>query len=36
MADLAMSYHWTPETMRAMTPEDLIEWWESARERTEP
>ncbi len=33
MADLAMVYHWGPGEMREMPLDELLEWWELARER---
>lgn len=35
MADLAMVFHWPPDTMEAMTLEELAEWRERARDRHE-
>ncbi len=33
MADLAAVFHWQPSEMREMSPEELLEWHELARER---
>lgn len=35
MADLAVVFHWAPAEMDAFTVEDLMQWRERARERTE-
>ena len=35
MADIAMVFHWSPETMNAMSIEELAGWREKARIRFE-
>lgn len=35
MADLAITFHWTPEDMHPMPLEELMAWRERARLRTE-
>lgn len=35
MADIALVFHWTPETMDPMTLTELAEWRERARKRWE-
>ena len=36
MADLAITFHWPPSEMWAMTVSELMQWREQARRRTEP
>ena len=36
MADIALVFHWTPESMDRMTLADLVAWREKARARWEP
>ena len=36
MADLAISFHWRPCDMDAMTLPELMAWHERARVRSEP
>ncbi|NNC24249.1 GpE family phage tail protein [Salinisphaera sp. USBA-960] len=36
MADIAIAFHWPPETMDAMSLTDLMAWRERARVRSEP
>lgn len=33
MADVAMVFHWPPETMREMQIEELLDWQRRAAER---
>jgi hypothetical protein len=33
MADLALVFHWPPEVMENMAPEELAEWHQEARAR---
>lgn len=35
MADLAITFHWTPADMDTMTIDELMQWRERARVRTE-
>jgi len=35
MADIALVFHWGPETMAAMPLPELMDWRERARERWE-
>lgn len=35
MADIALVFHWGPETMAAMSLPELMDWRERARERWE-
>ncbi|SEA50327.1 GpE family phage tail protein [Variovorax sp. YR216] len=35
MADLAAIFHWTPSEMDDFSLEDLMDWRERARERSE-
>lgn len=35
MADLAIAFHWTPADMDTMTIDELMQWRERARVRTE-
>lgn len=35
MADIAMVFHWTPDVMDTMSPWELGQWRERARERWE-
>jgi len=34
MADVAAVFHWPPDAMDAMPPEELIQWRALARERS--
>jgi len=36
MADIALVFHWSPETMDAMDIAELMEWREAARLRNQP
>jgi hypothetical protein len=36
MADLAVVFHWAPADMENFSLEELMQWRELARERTEP
>lgn len=36
MADIALVFHWPPETMDRMDLADLVAWREKARARWEP
>lgn len=36
MADLAITFHWTPSDMDGFTLTELMEWREQARLRHEP
>lgn len=36
MADLAVVFHWQPETMEKMSVSELMDWRERARERSQP
>ncbi|MFV0411132.1 MAG: GpE family phage tail protein [Paracoccus sp. (in: a-proteobacteria)] len=36
MADLAVTFHWTPRDMDPLSLSDLIQWRERARVRTQP
>lgn len=36
MADLAITFHWSPADMDGMTVGELMEWRELARQRAEP
>ena len=36
MADIAVVFHWTPQTMDGMTLTELMEWLERARVRSQP
>ena len=36
MADIAVVFHWTPETMACMTLTELSDWLERARVRSQP
>lgn len=36
MADLAVVFHWPPESMAGMSLEELARWWSKARTRTAP
>jgi hypothetical protein len=33
MADIALVFHWTPEAMDKLSPEELMEWRQRAIER---
>jgi len=35
MADIAIVFHWTPETMTSMSLAELADWREMARQRFE-
>lgn len=35
MADIAMAFHWTPETMERMDLDDLVRWHALASARLE-
>lgn len=35
MADLAIVFHWAPESMEPMTLSELMSWRERARQRAE-
>jgi hypothetical protein len=36
MADLAIVFHWAPETMDPMCPGELMAWRDRAARRSEP
>jgi hypothetical protein len=36
MADIALVFHWTPEMMDGLYPEELMQWRERARVRHQP
>lgn len=36
MADLAIVFHWSPESMNGMSLEELARWWAKARARAAP
>jgi len=36
MADLAVTFHWPPDTLAAMWLAELADWRERARQRTQP
>lgn len=36
MADLAAVFHWSPSTMNPMELDELMDWWNEARERATP
>lgn len=36
MADIAVVFHWPPASMAAMDLQELSEWRERARERSQP
>lgn len=36
MADLAITFHWTPADMDGFSLTELMEWRERARQRHEP
>lgn len=36
MADLAVVFHWPPESMDGMSLEELARWWARARARAAP
>jgi len=33
MADIAVIFHWPPEAMDRMAPEELARWWRRATDR---
>lgn len=35
MADLAVVFHWPPESMSTMSLEELARWWAKARARSQ-
>ncbi|OPH35217.1 phage tail protein [Moraxella atlantae] len=35
MADLAVVFHWTPDTCHAMPLDELMTWHDKARERSQ-
>ncbi|EGJ20126.1 hypothetical protein RSWS8N_18239 [Cereibacter sphaeroides WS8N] len=36
MADIAAVFHWPPQSMDPMSPEELARWWAKARARSAP
>lgn len=36
MADLAIIFHWTPDSMKDMSLTELTQWRERARVRSQP
>ena len=35
MADLAITFHWSPESMDAMDLKELMYWWDEALKRSQ-